>query len=63
MNINQLPLTPESHFRDLVTEGVKAEIDLFFGVRMDFELEIINGDPSVRVYGTIQAEAEDIFGG
>jgi len=38
MNINQLSLGPESNFGDLVIEGVKTEMDLFSGVRMDFEL-------------------------
>ena len=61
MSINQLPLAPESNFGDLVIEGVQTEIDLFSWVGMDFELQMVNRDPSVRVYGSIHSETEDIF--
>ena len=61
MNIDQLSLAPESNFGDLVIEGVKTEMDLFSWVRMDFELQMVNRDPSVRVYGSIHSETEDIF--
>jgi hypothetical protein len=61
MNINQLAFAPESNFGDLVIEGVKTEINMFSWIRMDFELQIVNGDPSVRVYGSIHSDAEDIF--
>jgi hypothetical protein len=60
LDINQLSLAPESDFGDLVIEGVKTEIDLFSWVRMDFELQIVNRDPSVRVYGSIHSDTEDI---
>jgi hypothetical protein len=63
MNIDQLSLAPESNFGDLVIEGVKTEMDLFSWVGMDFELEVVNRDPSVRVYGSIHSETEDIFRG
>ncbi len=63
IDIDQLPLAPESNFGDLVIEGVKTEIDLFSWVRMDFELQVVNRDPSVRVYGSIHSETEDIFSG
>ncbi len=61
MNINQFSLAPESNFGDLFIEGVKTEIDLFSWVRMDFELQVVNRDPSVGVYGSIHSETEDIL--
>ncbi len=61
INIDQLPLAPESNFGDLVIEGVKTEVDLFSWIRMDFELWIANRDPSVSVYGSIHSETDDIF--
>jgi hypothetical protein len=38
LDIDQLPLAPESDFRDFIIEGVNAQIDLFMGISVDLEL-------------------------
>jgi len=38
MDIDQLPLAPESDFRNFIIEGVNTQIDLFSWVSVDFEL-------------------------
>jgi len=38
MDIDQLPLAPESDLMELVVEGVNAEIHLLIGIRVEFEL-------------------------
>jgi len=47
----------------LVVEGMNTEIDLLGWISMDFELQGIDRNVSVRVYGSIRPEAEDIFCG
>jgi hypothetical protein len=61
LGIDQLSLTPESDFRNLVIEGVDSEINLFLRVSVDLELERGYGDMSIGVYDSIHPETEDIF--
>jgi len=61
LSVDQLSITPESDFGDFVIEGVDTEINLFMGISVDLELERVYGDLSIRVYGSIHSEAEDIF--
>ena len=63
MGIDQLSLAPESDLRDLVIDGVDPEIDLFGWISVDFELQRIDRNVSIRVYGSIHPEAKDIFCG
>ena len=61
LDIDQFSFAPESDFRDLVIERMNAEVDLFCWISVDFELKRVDRDFSVRVYGSIHSEAEDIF--
>ena len=63
MCINQLSLTPETDLIELMVDGVNAQIHLLIGVCVDFELYMVDRDPSVRIYGSVHSEAEDIFYG
>ena len=63
MDIDQLTFAPESGFRNFIIEGVNTQVDLFSWVSVDFELERANRDLSIRVYGSIHSETEDIFHG
>jgi hypothetical protein len=63
LDIDQLPLAPESDLRDLIIEGVNPEIDLFCWISVEFELQRADRDVPIRVYDSIHSEAEDIFRG
>ena len=63
MGIDQLSLAPESDLRDLVIDGVDPEIDLLGWISVDFKLQRIDRNLSIRVNGSIHSEAKDIFGG
>ena len=45
-----------------LVRGLDAEVEGFSrdGV-IDFELEVIEGDPSIRINGSIDSEAENVF--
>jgi len=62
LGIDQLSFTPESDFGYFVIERVDTEINLLMGISVDLEVEGAYGDLSIRVYGSIHSEAEDIFG-
>ncbi len=42
---------------------MNSEIDLFHGISVDFEVQGVDRNLSIRVYGSIHSEAEDIFCG
>ena len=62
LGIDQFSLAPEPDFRNLVIEGVNTQINLFMGVSVNLELQRANGDLSIRIYGSVQSETEDILG-
>ena len=62
LDIDECVFTPESDFADFVGQGVDTEIDLLpWGSMVDLELEVVNGDSSIRINGSIHSETEDIF--
>ena len=63
MDIDQLSLAPESDLRNLVIEGMNSEVDLLGWISVDFELQRIDRNVSIRVYGSIHPEGKDIFCG
>jgi hypothetical protein len=42
---------------------MNAEVDLFCWISVDFELQRIDRNVSIRVYGSIHPKAKDIFCG
>ncbi len=62
LGIDQLTLAPESDFGYFTIEGVDTEINLFMGIGVNFELQRTYGDLSIRVYGSVHSETEDVFG-
>ena len=61
MDIDQSALVPASDFGNFLIEEVDTQVDLIARVRVDFELEMANRNPFVRVHNSIHSETEDIF--
>ena len=61
LGIDQLALTPESDFGDLVIKGIDAKINLLLRISVDLKLERADGDVSIRVHDSIHPETKDIF--
>jgi hypothetical protein len=62
LDINKFTFAPESDLRNFDGGGVDPQIDCFSWGRMVYlQLEVVNGDSSVRVNRSVHSETEDIF--
>jgi len=61
VDIGQPALAPASDFRDTVIKGLGTQVDLIGGISVDFELEMVDRNFSVRISRSIHSEREDIF--
>ncbi len=62
LGIDEFSFTPESDFRNFNSRGVDPQIDCFaWSGMVDLQLEVVDRDSSVRVNGSVDSKAEDIF--